>query len=119
MASNPLEHLSHMIPLQRIQGLGFDAQGRLHALDSFIAKGQVLNPLDGAFISSYGEPGRGAGQLHLPLGVAVDPTTGNAIVANSENRLMEMYVTVAIVYFVLCSLAQLYVRNLQKRFAHE
>jgi glutamate/aspartate transport system permease protein len=39
------------------------------------------------------------------------------IVANSENRLMEMYVTVAIVYFV--SLAQLYVRNLQKRFAHE
>jgi glutamate/aspartate transport system permease protein len=41
------------------------------------------------------------------------------IVANSENRLMEMYVTVAIVYFVLCSLAQLYVRNLQKRFAHE
>jgi glutamate/aspartate transport system permease protein len=41
------------------------------------------------------------------------------IVANSENRLMEMYVTVAIVYFVLCSWAQYYVRNLQKRFAHD
>ena len=41
------------------------------------------------------------------------------IVANSENRLMEMYVTVAIVYFALCSWGQYQVRNLQKKFAHE
>ena len=41
------------------------------------------------------------------------------IIGNSENRLMEMYVTVAIVYFALCSLAQFLVRNLQKKFAHE
>jgi glutamate/aspartate transport system permease protein len=41
------------------------------------------------------------------------------IIANSENRLMEMYVTVAIVYFVMCSWAQFRVRNLQKRFSHE
>ncbi len=41
------------------------------------------------------------------------------IIANSENRLMEMYTTVAIVYFALCSYAQFKVRNLQKRFAHE
>ncbi len=41
------------------------------------------------------------------------------IVANSENRLMEMYVTVAIVYFALCSWAQFQVGKLQKRFAHE
>ena len=41
------------------------------------------------------------------------------IVANSENRLMEMYITVAIVYFSMCSLAQFLVRNLQKKFSHE
>jgi glutamate/aspartate transport system permease protein len=41
------------------------------------------------------------------------------IVANSENRLMEMYITVAIVYFVLCTYAQIKVRNLQKKFSHE
>jgi glutamate/aspartate transport system permease protein len=41
------------------------------------------------------------------------------IIANSENRLMEMYVTVAVVYFAMCSWAQLRVRNLQKRFVHE
>ncbi len=41
------------------------------------------------------------------------------IIANSENRLMEMYITVAIVYFVLCTYAQIKVRNLQKKFSHE
>ena len=41
------------------------------------------------------------------------------IIANSENRLMEMYVTVAIVYFAICSMAQFLVGILQKRFAHE
>lgn len=41
------------------------------------------------------------------------------IIANSENRLMEMYITVAIVYFAMCTWAQLKVRKLQKRFAHE
>ncbi len=41
------------------------------------------------------------------------------IVANSENRLMEMYVTVAIVYFAMCSWGQFQVRNLQKKFAHD
>ena len=41
------------------------------------------------------------------------------IIANSENRLMEMYVTVAIVYFALCSWAQFQVGKIQKRFAHE
>ncbi|MFV2045178.1 MAG: amino acid ABC transporter permease [Anaerolineales bacterium] len=41
------------------------------------------------------------------------------IIASSENRLIEMYTTVAIVYFALCSFAQFKVRNLQKRFTHE
>ena len=41
------------------------------------------------------------------------------IIANSENRLMEMYITVAIVYFAICSYAQIKVHNLQKRFSHE
>ncbi len=41
------------------------------------------------------------------------------IIANSENRLLEMYTTVAIVYFAVCSWAQFQVGKLQKRFAHE
>jgi len=41
------------------------------------------------------------------------------IIANSENRLMEMFITVAIVYFLMCLWGTLQVRKLQKRFAHE
>jgi len=41
------------------------------------------------------------------------------IVANSENRLMEMYITVAIVYFAMCTYAQIKVNNLQKKISHE
>ncbi len=41
------------------------------------------------------------------------------IVANRDNRLMEMFITVAIVYFVMCMWGTLQVRRLQKRFAHD
>ena len=41
------------------------------------------------------------------------------IVANRDNRLMEMYITVAVVYFAMCLWGTLQVRKLQKRFAHE
>ena len=38
------------------------------------------------------------------------------IVANRDNRLMEMYLTVAMVYFALCLAGQLGIHKLQKRF---
>jgi glutamate/aspartate transport system permease protein len=38
------------------------------------------------------------------------------IVANRDNRLMEMYMTVAIVYFALCLVGQLGIHKLQKKF---
>ena len=37
------------------------------------------------------------------------------IVANRDNRLIEMYTTVAVIYFLLCTLGSLAVRQLQKR----
>ena len=41
------------------------------------------------------------------------------IIANRENRLMEMFITVAIVYFAMCLWGTLQVRKLEKKFAHE
>ncbi len=38
------------------------------------------------------------------------------IVANRDNRLMEMYLTVAIVYFALCLVGQLGIHKLQKKY---
>ena len=39
------------------------------------------------------------------------------IIANRDNRLLEMYSTVALVYFVLCLLGSLGVRRLQRNYA--
>ncbi|MCG8547351.1 MAG: amino acid ABC transporter permease [Alphaproteobacteria bacterium] len=39
------------------------------------------------------------------------------IVANRDNRLIEMFTTVAVVYFVLCLLGSLGVRQLQRKYA--
>ena len=39
------------------------------------------------------------------------------IVANRDNRLIEMYTTVAVVYFVLCLAGSLGVRRLQRKYA--
>ena len=38
------------------------------------------------------------------------------IVANRDNRLMEMFSTVAVVYFVICLMGTLYIRRLQRKF---
>lgn len=39
------------------------------------------------------------------------------IIANRDNRLIEMFTTVAVVYFVLCLLGSLGVRRLQRKYA--
>ena len=39
------------------------------------------------------------------------------IVANRDNRLIEMFTTVAVVYFVLCFTASLAIRKLQRKYA--
>ena len=39
------------------------------------------------------------------------------IVANRDNRLIEMYTTVAIVYFAFCLVGQLQIRRLQRKYA--
>ena len=41
------------------------------------------------------------------------------LIAARENRLIEMFITVAVVYFLMCLWGTLQVRKLQKRFAHE
>ena len=41
------------------------------------------------------------------------------IVANRDNRLMEMFTTVAVVYFIICLLGTVFVSRLQRKLAHE
>ena len=39
------------------------------------------------------------------------------LVANRENRVLEMFTTVALVYFVICLAGSLFVKRLQRKFA--
>ena len=76
-----------------LQSLAVDAEGNLHALDIYINKIQILNPLSGDYINFYGEYGTGAGQLKLPLDIIIN-SAGEVIVANFDNRRVEVIYTI-------------------------
>jgi tripartite motif-containing protein 71 len=78
-----------------LQSITMDAQGRLHALDLYMNKIQILNPATGAYIADYGEYGTEPGQLKLPLDIIVN-SVGEVIVANAENRNVEIIYTVTV-----------------------
>lgn len=72
-----------------LQSLAVDAQGNLHALDIYMNKIQILDPVTGVYIADYGEYGTGAGQLKLPLDIIIN-NAGDVIVANFDNRRVEV-----------------------------
>ena len=45
----------------------------------------------GAFLRTFGTTGTEPGQLSSPLGVAVDPTNGNIVVTDAENRRVQIF----------------------------
>jgi hypothetical protein len=73
----------------RLQSLGIDSTGRLHALDSHQALIEVLDPETGGYLTSYGEKGTVPGQLRLPLDIAPSGS-GEMFVTDAENRRVEI-----------------------------
>lgn len=73
----------------RVQSLAVDDQGRVHAADSFLNRIQILDGDTGAYLGSYGGFGTAAGQLNVPLGIAVTGA-GQVAVADSENHRVEI-----------------------------
>lgn len=72
----------------RLQGLTLDNEGRIHALDCYPSRVQVLHPESGEFIEAYGAFGVGPGQLNLPLDIE-STRRGRVLVANAENHRIE------------------------------
>jgi hypothetical protein len=72
-----------------LQSLAVDAQGDLHALDIYMNRVQILDPVTGAYIADYGEYGTGAGQLKVPQDIIIN-NAGDVIVANSDNKRVEV-----------------------------
>lgn len=73
----------------KLQGLAVDAQGVLHAVDSYLNNVQLLDATTGAFLGSRWTDAAGTGQLRLPLGVALT-ADGDVLVANAEAQRVEI-----------------------------
>jgi hypothetical protein len=65
--------------LQHVGGVAFDAADNLYVLDSGAGQVQVYAP-DGRYVRSIGSKGRGPGELHRAMQVAV--TTGGKVVVS-------------------------------------
>ena len=76
--------------LVRVQSLAVDRRGRLHAVDSYLNRIQILDSMTGAYLGDYGAPGKAAAQLSLPLHLVLT-SEGDALVTNAENRRVERF----------------------------
>jgi DNA-binding beta-propeller fold protein YncE len=77
----------------KLQSLAVDAQGRLHAADSYLNSVQILDADTGGYLDSYGDFGTGVRELNVPLDIVVTQS-GWVVVANAENHRVEVIHTV-------------------------
>lgn len=76
-----------------LQSLAVDGNGRLHALDCYINKVQILDSLTGGYLDYYGEPGSATGELKTPLDIIISDA-GVVVLANAGNRRVEVLYTI-------------------------
>jgi len=79
--------------VDRPQGIAVDGAGNYHIVDSQQACVHVFNN-QGNRTGSYGEYGKGPGQLRTPLDIVLD-SVGNALVTSNRNRNIEIFKGVA------------------------
>ncbi len=72
----------------QLQSIFIDAARRVHALDCYTSRAQLLNAQTGAYLSSYGTKGSAVGEMSVPLDFVMDDK-GDIIVANYGNRRVE------------------------------
>lgn len=71
------------------QSIDFDADGKIHVLDIYIQKVQILDPVTGTYEDDYGEVGDGEEQFRLPLGIVIDGA-GKTLAADSQLARVEV-----------------------------
>ena len=73
----------------KLQSLAIDTQGRVHALDCYLNKVQILDAQSGTFLASY-PPGDQPEHTNLFLDIVIkDPST--AVLTNSESKRLEIF----------------------------
>ncbi len=76
----------------RIQSLAMGPYDRLHVVDCHLNRVQILDPDTGQFLGSYGEFGSAAGQMVLPLDVAIKGH--DVFITNAANKRVEVVYTI-------------------------
>ena len=71
-------------------GLSIDANDNIYVTDKNNNRIQVFTS-DGQFITKFGEPGSGNGQLIDPEGVGVDKESGAVYVADTGNNRIQLF----------------------------
>jgi DNA-binding beta-propeller fold protein YncE len=74
-----------------LQSVAVDRLGRVHALDNYMNNVQIMDShnTESPYLSSYGDRGTAPGQLLMALDIVISDT-GKVIVANTDNRRVEV-----------------------------
>ncbi len=78
-----------MSTIDRPQGISIDKHGNYHVVDVQQACIHVFDSM-GILVSSYGQYGKGPGQLRTPLDIVLHPD-GSAFVTSNLNRDIEIF----------------------------
>ena len=93
--TGPLQHPNPPLPpvdgmFRQVTDMAWDAAGNTYISDGYINSRVAKYDKDGNWVKSWGEPGRGPGQLNVPHNIAVD-ANGNVYVADRGNRRIQVF----------------------------
>jgi hypothetical protein len=95
--TKPWEHVQP--PLPPVDGLfrqptdvAWDSQGNTYITDGYINSRVAKYDKNGDWVKSWGEPGTGPGQFHLPHAIAID-RNDNIYVGDRSNRRIQVFDT--------------------------
>ena len=95
--TKPWEHVQP--PLPPIDGLfrqptdvAWDSKGNIYITDGYINSRVAKYDKNGDWVKSWGEPGTGPGQFHLPHSIAID-ATDNVYVGDRSNHRIQVFDT--------------------------
>ncbi len=77
-------------PFHYPTNVAFSSAGEIYVSDGYGNARIHKFTSDGKLLLSWGEPGAGPGQFHVPHGIAIDPT-GRVFVADRENSRLQIF----------------------------
>jgi len=91
----PLKHPKPPLPpepgrFRQVTDVTWDPMGNIYISDGYINSRVAKADKDGKWLKSFGEPGKGPGQLNTPHNIAAD-AQGNIYVADRGNRRIQVF----------------------------